>query len=441
MRVSILIFGVSLISLAFVGQAASSSKPGSFDPYIGIYKLNSNDYVSIAKFDLGDGEKRLLFTDFKSGTTRILSFVSENKFTAGTGFLLNPPVEIQLTFSRDRHNEVSSLVWQQNGYANRIADKTNLNREEVTFQNGEVRLSGTLISPATSGSHGAVVLLHGSGALDRYSFGPFPDFFLSHGFAVLIYDKRGTGASTGDLAHSTLDDLAQDGQAAVAFIKHYRNINSGQIGLCGPSQGGFLAASVASGNRDIAFLINLYGMYVPVWQQELFRADAEMRVDGLSENEIVEALAFTKLEFDVGRTGQDWDRFAASMQQAKDKKWFTYVPHSFSDLNELRYYWKTLYSYDPTPALEKVTCPVLALFGELDKSTPVPETIANMDRALKKAGTNGFTFKVFPKGIHGLLEGETGANSEIPRLKRFVPGFFETMTDWLRQRGFITTHE
>ncbi len=211
--------------------------------------------------------------------------------------------------------------------------------------------------------------------------------------------------------------------------------------MCGPSQGGFLAASVASGNRDIAFLINLYGMYVPVWQQELFRADAEMRVDGLSENEIVEALAFTKLEFDVGRTGQDWDRFAASMQQAKDKKWFTYVPHSFSDLNELRYYWKTLYSYDPTPALEKVTCPVLALFGELDKSTPVPETIANMDRALKKAGTNGFTFKVFPKGIHGLLEGETGANSEIPRLKRFVPGFFETMTDWLRQRGFITTHE
>jgi hypothetical protein len=88
-----------------------------------------------------------------------------------------------------------------------------------------------------------------------------------------------------------------------------------------------------------------------------------------------------------------------------------------------------------------VICPVLALFGELDKSTPVPQTVLNMERALTKAGNKDFTFKVFPKGIHGLLEGETGVSSEIPRLKRFVPGLFDTMSDWLRKRGFISSHE
>jgi hypothetical protein len=41
------------------------------------------------------------------------------------------------------------------------------------------------------------MLLLGSGPLTRYSFGPCPHFFTSLGFAVLIYDKRGTGASTG----------------------------------------------------------------------------------------------------------------------------------------------------------------------------------------------------------------------------------------------------
>ena len=33
--------------------------------------------------------------------------------------------------------------------------------------------------------------LHGSGPLTRYSFGPYPHFFMSLGFAVVIYDKPG----------------------------------------------------------------------------------------------------------------------------------------------------------------------------------------------------------------------------------------------------------
>jgi pimeloyl-ACP methyl ester carboxylesterase len=268
--------------------------------------------------------------------------------------------------------------------------------------------------------------------LNRYSFGPFPDFFLSRGYAVIVYDKRGTGNSNGNLEKATFDDLAADGRAAVHFLKGRKGIT--QIGLCGSSQGGFLAALVASGNRDVAFIINLYGMYVPAWQQELYRAEAEMREGALSETERAEALAFMKLEFDVGRTGQDWERLAAEMRPVKTKKWFESVPH-FSDLNELVSDWRTVYSYDPALALEKVTCPVLALFGALDNSTPVPQTIANMQRALKTAGNSNFTYRVFPKGNHGLLESETGYNSEIPKLKRFVPGLFETMTIWLRRRG------
>ncbi len=414
--------------------AQTNANANSFDPYVGIYKLKTNDFVSIAKFDLGDGQNRMLFTDFKSGIIRILSPTSENSFTAGTGLLVNPPVEMQISFVRNVRNEVTSLVWQQDGTARRVADKVNLRREAISFRNGEVTLSGTLITPSASRSRPAVVLLHGSGALNRYSFGPFPDFFISRGYAVLVYDKRGTGRSTGNFEKSTFDDLAADGRAAVHYLKGRRGINARQIGLCGSSQGGFLAALVASGNRDVAFIINLYGMYVPAWQQELYRAEAEMREGDLSETERAEALAFMKLEFDVGRTGQGWERLTAEMRQAKNKKWYEYVPHSFSDLNEVRYYWRTLYSYDPALALEKVSCPVLALFGALDNSTPVPQTIANMKRASKIAGNRNFTYRVFPKGNHGLLESETGYNSEIPKLKRFVPGLFQTMTIWLRKR-------
>src|SRR5713226_5133409 len=414
--------------------AQTNANPNSFDPYVGIYKLKTNDFVSIAKFDLGNGQNRMLFTDFKSRVIRILSPSLENSFTAGTGLLVNPPAEMQISFVRNVSKEVTSLVWHQDGAARRFVDKVNLRREEISFRNGEVTLYGTLITPDKGDSHPAVVLLHGSGALNRYSFGPFPDFFLSRGYAVLVYDKRGNGNSNGNLEKSTFDDLAADGRAAVHFLKGRKGINARQIGLCGSSQGGFLAALVASENRDVAFVINLYGRYVPAWQQELYRAEAEMREGDLSETERAEALAFMKLEFDVGRTGQDWERLAAEMRQARNKKWFDYVPHFFSDLNEVRYYWRTLYSYDPALALEKVSCPVLALFGALDNTTPVPQTIANMQRALKMAGNRNFTYRVFPKGNHGLLESERGYNNEIPKLKSFVPGLFETMTIWLRKR-------
>jgi len=431
--VALLFAMVSIVPCLAQTEANSSS----FDPYVGIYKLKTNYFVSIAKFDFGDGQNRMLFTDFNSGIVRILSPSSEDSFTAGTGLLLNAPVEMQIKFVRNGRREVTSVVWQQVNAARRGADKVILRREETSFPSGEVTLSGTLVTPDAGRTHPAVVLLHGSGALNRYSFGPFPDFFLSRGYAVFLYDKRGTGSSNGNLEKSTFDDLAADGRAAVGFLKGRKGINPRQIGLCGSSQGGFLAALVASGSRDVAFIINLYGMYVPAWQQELYRAEAEMREGGLSETQRAEALAFMKLEFDVGRAGRDWERLAAEMERAKTMKWFDSVPHFFSDLNELRYYWRTLYSYDPALALEKVSCPVLALFGALDNSTPVPQTIANMQRALKIAGNENFTYEVFPRGNHGLLESETGYNSEVPRLKRFVPGLFETMTNWLRMRTSV----
>jgi pimeloyl-ACP methyl ester carboxylesterase len=421
----------SILPMSICGDG-SNTTADPIDPYLGIYSSGDNDFVSIAKFDLGDGQNRLLFTDFKSGVIRILSPNSGNTYSAGAGLLMNPPVEMEISFGKNNANEFTNLVWQQDG-SRRIANRVNRRMQAVSFQNGEMTLSGTLITPGTTGLHPAVVFLHGSGALNRYSFGPFPDFFLSRGFAVLVYDKRGTGSSKGNLEQSTFDDLASDARAAIEFLKSQQGIDPNQIGLCGASQGGFLAALVAAGNRDVAFIVNLYGMYVPAWQQELYRTEAEMRVDGLSEAEISEGLDFIKLEFNVGRTGQGWEKVASVMEKDKKKKWLAYVPKS-SSLVELRKYWETDYSYDPSVALERVSCPVLALFGELDKSTPVSQTIANMQRALKIAGNTRFTYKVFPKGNHGLLESETGSNREIPKLKRFVPGLFDTITVWLQKR-------
>ena len=428
---TLLSLSLALSSLAQTPQASSSAAP-SLDAVAGIYTTQPGAFISLAIFDPGDNENHLLFTDLTSGAIRILAPGSDNTFAAGPALFVPSPIEMQLTFQRNANGEATSVVMRKEKAPEETAKRVACDRREITFRNGDVSLAGTVTMPADGKRHPGVVMLHGSGPLNRYSFGPFPDFFVSRGFAVLVYDKRGTGQSKGNLDAATLKDLAADGKAAIDFLNTYENIEPGKIGLCGTSQGGFLAAAVAAENSSVAFIVNLYGMYVPVWQQELYRTEAELRAEQASDSEIAEALAFVKKEFEVGTTGAGWESLSTTIQQSKEKKWWRHVTKSDS-LDELRHYWDTLYSVDPSLPLQKVTCPVLALFGELDTSTPVTDSINNMREALATAHNSNFTSHVFPKAGHGLLEVNSGASSEIPKSKRLAPNLWPTMDGWLQK--------
>lgn len=89
--------------------------------------------------------------------------------------------------------------------------------EEVTFKNAvdDLTLAGTLTIPETEGRHPAVILISGSGPQDRdetlMGHKPFlvlADYLSRRGIAVLRYDDRGTGASTGDFDSATTEDFA-----------------------------------------------------------------------------------------------------------------------------------------------------------------------------------------------------------------------------------------
>lgn len=126
--------------------------------------------------------------------------------------------------------------------------------EEVQFANsaGGVVLAGTLTLPHSPGPFPVVILLHGSAPLDRDSslFGHKPflvwaDYLVKRGIAVLRFDKRSAGKSTGDYSVATLEDFASDALAGVAYLKTRKEIDSKQIGLIGHSEGGMTATLAA----------------------------------------------------------------------------------------------------------------------------------------------------------------------------------------------------
>src|SRR5712691_2914605 len=157
------------LNIAAVTQTAVArpldAKTAPFEPYAGVYESNSKNFLSLAIFDPGDGQNRFLFTDFDTGAIRVLSPAEKDVFTAGPSFLIASPVELRLTFHRNGSDEATSVVCHRDSVPDQGGKKVNCRRETITFRNGLVTLSGTLLSPAAGAPHSAVVFLHGSGAL------------------------------------------------------------------------------------------------------------------------------------------------------------------------------------------------------------------------------------------------------------------------------------
>ena len=116
--------------------------------------------------------------------------------------------------------------------------------EKVSFKNTEagISLSGTFTRPTQKGKYPVVILISGSGRHDRdgsmMTHRPFlvlSDYLTRKNIAVLRYDDRGFGASTGDFSKATTADFAQDVLSAVSYLKSRKDINAKHIGLTGHS--------------------------------------------------------------------------------------------------------------------------------------------------------------------------------------------------------------
>jgi uncharacterized protein len=410
-----------------------------YDPFLGTYRTGSDEFVSI-----GRTERRLYYFEPRSGIIRGLKPDSKATWSAGPSLMVYSPAELQLTFVRNGKGDVTELVLKQRGRANQTAKKARVYREEkVTFQNGDVTLAGTLLVPSTGGPHPAMVFLHGSGPQDRNGYVSLirlaADHFARNGIATLIYDKRGVGASTGNWAEASFDDLAGDALAGLRLLQSRGDIRPRQVGLWGSSQAGWVMAKATSLSKQIAFIISVSagGSGYTVAQQELYNVETEMRAGGFSQAEIDEVLATRRLLFNFVRTGNAGEYGAAiqkGRQNSRIKDWLTPPPEEIDRKKRDQWFLALDIDFDPVPLWARYEGPVLQIFGELDASTPVRQVVPIIAKALASRKNTDFAIKVFPKAHHLILEAKTGSDSELERLKRYVPGYFDLMTTWLLAR-------
>jgi dienelactone hydrolase len=186
-----------------------------------------------------------------------------------------------------------------------------LDRREAAFANGEVALVGEWITPRGMTSAPAVVILQGSGDSHRGNAwsAQIADGLARCGVAVLLTDKRGSGASKGDWRTASMLDLAGDGAAAMAWVAVQPGVDRTRLGFVGLSQGGQVAPAAAEAAPEADFVVGLVTSTGPMKQTLLYELEQTYRQHGLDDAQIAELQAMANASFDWLETGRGWERY------------------------------------------------------------------------------------------------------------------------------------
>jgi pimeloyl-ACP methyl ester carboxylesterase len=432
--------GLALVAASRGGQVPpiAALDQQTLRQYTGVYQWNPDGFVYLQMWDefSGFGKPAQLVAFDESGEVRTLYAIERDQFFSGPGMAVSASMESRVAFQRDTSGTIVSLAWVRNGGPPRTARRVDTEqREDVTFSNGNVRLAGTLLSPKGRGRRPALILVHGSGAENREYMLPWARFLVRHGMAVLGYDKRGVGGSTGDWNSASFDDLAGDVVAAFECLKTRSDIDGSHIGLLGLSQAGWVMPLAAVRAPGLNFLISISGAGVPASETTIDQARNEMTMTGTPPQVVDQIVRLMTLQYEFARTGRGWDEYAAARARVAARMPGP-PPDSFPGTPDAAYWQfiRRLYFYDPAPTLRRLQVPTLGIWGGLDNNIMAEKNKAAWDAALKAGGNRDYTLVVLPQGDHAQFEAKTGSNAETASLQRFVPTYFSTVRDWLARR-------
>ena len=300
--------------------------------------------------------------------------------------------------------------------------------QEVSFNNGDAILKGTLVIPENASRQTPVLLMvTGSGLQNRdeeiFEHKPFAviaDVLARAGIATLRYDDRGFGESTGDVVNCTTEDLKNDAFAGVQLLRSRFD----KVGVIGHSEGGTIALMLAA-EKKVDFIVSLAGMAVSgketlLWQNRLALAAANIP----SETIDVYCNALDEV-FDACISG-------TAMPSTTQYNLPTSLAQNLAVVTKQLQtpYMKQFLTLDSRPLLGNITCPVLALNGSKDTQVDSESNLGALRRGLQKNAKNKLEAI---EGVNHLFQHcKTGMATEYGNIEETIaPEVLEKMVYWL----------
>jgi dienelactone hydrolase len=313
--------------------------------------------------------------------------------------------------------------WEAPAYA----DPQSFDEHEVRLGTDELAVDGTLTVPHRSGPLPAVVLLAGSGSLDRdETIGrnkPFKDVawgLATEGVAVLRFDKV-TYTHAGDLQHAdrfTLsDEYLPHALAAVECLRTHPAVDRARIFLLGHSLGGTVAPRIAAAEPSVAGLILLAAGAQPLhWVLvRQFTYLASLRPENAAASRpVIEKLTEQARRIDAGLSPA--------------------TPASELPLGAPASYWLDLRDYDPARLAALLGKPMLILQGGRDYQVTVADDLARWQAALSDRPQ--VTIRIYPELNHLFAPGSGPSSpAEYEPAQHVEATVITDVASWLASRA------
>ena len=314
--------------------------------------------------------------------------------------------------------------------------------EEVTFVNEKEgnTLVGTLTIPEGEGPFPAMVLVTGSGQQNRdeelMNHRPFwviADYCALHGIAVLRYDDRGIGRSTGEVENATSLDFSYDAEAAFDYLRNREEINASKVGILGHSEGGVINFMVASRRPEVAFLVSLAGPAVNGIEVLKEQQAAILRAQGMSE-EMVQFNGNANAQmFDIIEASNDREEADTLLRQLL-KGWGYNEELIEQTVGQMASPWMYYFlKYDPSEAIVKTNCPALLLNGSKDLQVIASQNLPAYEKIIADYGKTNLTLRELPDLNHLFQHCETGSPNEYFEIEETIsPDVLEMIAGFVK---------
>jgi uncharacterized protein len=334
----------------------------------------------------------------------------------------------------------------------RVAYSQPYRNENVSFENGRghVKLAGTLSVPSGTGAFPAVLLIAAAGPVGRDEdveghrvFAVLADYLVRRGIAVLRYDKRGVGASTGDFDNASFDDLVSDAAIAFHYLKTRPEVQAGHVGVIGHSEGGSIAPAVAVADADVAFVVAMAGSglsgEVRITELQVYAAQQR----GASTEQQAKIRVLCRQIFQTVATTPDDVRVGAGISGLIDAAVAAKTLDSKAAAATRELLTPALVRQElndnPIEYLKKVHVPVLALVGSLDRTVPAGPYVEVMTPVLRTIP--GSKVQVLPGLNHVMQTAHTGSPREFGTLKESIsPLALQVIGDWVGMQAHSGPH-
>jgi pimeloyl-ACP methyl ester carboxylesterase len=294
----------------------------------------------------------------------------------------------------------------------------NIETELVITTKDGVKLQATVSKPQATGKLPLIILLHGSGDDTRQNeyYQLLQTKFNEIGFAVLMYDKRGCGSSTGSWIQVPFSVLKDD--ALEVFRKVNGDSSYTKIGFWGGSEGSCLALWAAAEEPRVNFVVGQSFTAMPFVEQNAYQTN--LAITALSKGNAADINArmdVQDLMYRYARTGQGYSDYVAAVNSLRDKPWFSKtLSEPMGAFDPWWKWYKTKMDVSPIRFLRIVKVPVLFVWGALDELVPVEKSY-QMVKEL--SGGKNITYKIFDQAGHNLFT-SAGAPLHIGFLQEWL---------------------